>query len=64
MVLSDLDEEEFKLFSMEYNNDHNNDTPNNDLEYFVNTLEDRNQDYDPGINDMFLNTLDPTFYAM
>jgi hypothetical protein len=46
------------------NNDRNNDTPNNDLEYFVNTLEHRNQDYDPGINDIFWNNLDPTCYAM
>jgi hypothetical protein len=30
----------------------------------VNTLERSNEDYDPGINDMFLNNLDPTFYAM
>jgi hypothetical protein len=49
---------------MEYNSDHNNNTPRNDLDYFVNTLEHHNQDYDPGINDMFLNNLDPTLYAM
>jgi hypothetical protein len=30
----------------------------------VNTLQRSNEDYDPGINDMFLNNLDPTFYAM
>jgi hypothetical protein len=30
----------------------------------VNTLQWSNEDYDPGINDMFLNNLDPTFYAM
>jgi hypothetical protein len=38
--------------------------PHNDIEYFVNTLDHRIQDYDPGINDMFLNNLDSTFYAM
>jgi hypothetical protein len=30
----------------------------------VNTLQRHNEDFDPGINDMFLNNLDPTFYAM
>jgi hypothetical protein len=30
----------------------------------VNTLQQSNEDSDPGINDMFLNNLDPTFYAM
>jgi hypothetical protein len=30
----------------------------------VNTLQRHNKDFDPGINDMFLNNLDPTFYAM
>jgi hypothetical protein len=30
----------------------------------VNTLQRSNEDYDPGINDMFLNNLDPTCYAM
>jgi hypothetical protein len=30
----------------------------------VNTLQWINEDYDPGINGMFLNNLDPTFYAM
>jgi hypothetical protein len=64
MGLSDLHEEEFKLLSMEYKTDRNNITPKNDLEYFVSTLEHHNQDYDTNINDMFLNNLDPTFYAM
>jgi hypothetical protein len=64
MGLSGLHEEDFKLFSMVYYTDHNNNTTTNDLEYFVNTLEHHNQDYDPGINDMLLNNLDPTFYAM
>jgi hypothetical protein len=51
---------------MEYNNDNDNDNykPNNDLKYLVKKLEHCNQDYDPGINGMFLNNLDPTFYAM
>jgi hypothetical protein len=30
----------------------------------VNTLQQHNEDFDPGINEMFLNNLDPTFYAM
>jgi hypothetical protein len=30
----------------------------------VNTLQRSNEDYVPGINDKFLNNLDPTFYAM
>jgi hypothetical protein len=30
----------------------------------MNTLQRSNEDYDPGINAMFLNNLDPTFYAM
>jgi hypothetical protein len=30
----------------------------------VNTLQWSNEDYDPGINFMFLNNLDPTFYGM
>jgi hypothetical protein len=30
----------------------------------VNTLQRHNEDFDPGINAMFLNNLDPTFYAM
>jgi hypothetical protein len=48
---------------MEYNTGRSNNTPNNDLEYFVNTLEHHDQDYDPGINGTFLNSLDPMFYA-
>jgi hypothetical protein len=51
-------------FSMEYNTDRNDNTPTHDLDYFINTLEHHNQDYDPGINAKFLNNLDPTFYAM
>jgi hypothetical protein len=30
----------------------------------VNTLQQSNEDYDPGINYVFLNNLDPIFYAM
>jgi hypothetical protein len=30
----------------------------------MNTLEYHNQDYDPDIKTIFLNNLDPTFYAM
>jgi hypothetical protein len=30
----------------------------------VNTLKRHNEDFDPGINDMFLNNLDPTLYDM
>jgi hypothetical protein len=30
----------------------------------VNTLQRHNEDFDPGINDMLLNNLDPIFYAM
>jgi hypothetical protein len=30
----------------------------------VNTLQRHKEEFDPGINDMFLNNLDPTFYAM
>jgi hypothetical protein len=30
----------------------------------VNTLQRHNEEFDPGINAMFLNNLDPTFYAM
>jgi hypothetical protein len=60
MGLSDLHEEEFKLFAMEYKT--TNDEPDNKLDHYVNTLQ--YEDYDPRINDMFLNNLDPTFYAM
>jgi hypothetical protein len=62
MGLSDLHEEEFKIFSLEYNTASTE--PNNELDHYVNTLQQINEDYNPGINDMFLNNLDPTFYAM
>jgi hypothetical protein len=60
--LSDLHEEEFKIFALEYNT--TNTEPDNKLDHYVNTLQWCDEDYDPGINDMFLNNLDPTFYAM
>jgi hypothetical protein len=62
MGLSDLHDEEFKLFALEYNT--YSTEPNNELDHYVNTLQRHNEDFDPGINDMFLNNLDPTFYAM
>jgi hypothetical protein len=40
------------------------DKPNNDLDHYVNTLQHTNEDYDRGINDMFLNNLGPKCYAM
>jgi hypothetical protein len=60
--LSDLHDEEFKLFAMEYNV--TEDEPDNELDNYVNTLQRSNEDYDPGINDKFLNSLDPKMYAM
>jgi hypothetical protein len=62
MELSDLHHEEFKIFAMEYNTPQHE--PHNELDHFVNTLKHHNEDFDPGINDMFLNNLDPTFYVM
>jgi hypothetical protein len=62
MELSDLHHEEFKIFAMEYNTSQHE--PHNKLDHFVNTLQQDNEDFDLGINDMFLNNLDPTFYAM
>jgi hypothetical protein len=61
MELSDLHREEFKNFALEYNTSSNE--PNNELDHYVNTLQQHNEEFDPGINDMFLNN-DPTFYAM
>jgi hypothetical protein len=61
MGLSNLHEEEIKLFAMEYNTKNNE--PDNELDHYVNTLQQINEDYDPGINGMFLNNLDPKFYA-
>jgi hypothetical protein len=62
MELSDLHEEEFKIFALEYNT--TNTEPDNELDHYVNTLHLSNEDYDPGINGTFINNLDPTFYAM
>jgi hypothetical protein len=62
MELSDLHHEEFKIFALEYNTYNTEYT--NELDHYVNTLQRNNEDFDPGINDMFLNNLDPTFYAM
>jgi hypothetical protein len=62
MELSDLHHEEFKIFALEYNT--SSTEPNNKLDHYVNTLQRHNEDFDPDINDMFLNNLDPTFYAM
>jgi hypothetical protein len=62
MELSDLHDKEFKIFSLEYNTASTE--PNNELDHYVNTLQQNNGNYDPTINDMFLNNLDPTFYAM
>jgi hypothetical protein len=60
--LSDLHHEEFKIFALEYNT--SSTEPTKELDHYVNTLQRHNKDFDPGINDMFLNNLDPTFYAM
>jgi hypothetical protein len=62
MKLSDLHHEEFKIFALEYNA--YNTEPTNELDHYVNTLQRHNEEFDPRINDMFLNNLDPTFYAM
>jgi hypothetical protein len=62
MELSDLHDGEFKFFALEYNT--SSTEPNNKLDHYVNTLQWHNEEFDPGSNDMFLNNLDPTFYAM
>jgi hypothetical protein len=62
MGVSDLHDKEFKIFVLEYNT--TSTEPNNKLDHYVNTLQRSNEDYDPCINDMLLNNLDPTFYAM
>jgi hypothetical protein len=64
MGLSNLHEDEFKLFAMEYNYNDNDNSPSNELDYYVSTLEHHNEDCDPEINDMFSHNLDPTFYAV
>jgi hypothetical protein len=60
--LSDLHHEEFKIFALEYNK--SSTEPNDELDQYVSTLQRHNKYFDPGINDMFLNNLNPTFYAM
>jgi hypothetical protein len=62
MEISDLHHEEFKIFALEYNT--YNAEPTNELDHYVNTLQRLNEDFDPGINDMLLNNLDPAFYVM
>jgi hypothetical protein len=62
MELSDLHHEEFKIFALEYNTC--NTEPTNQFDHYDNTLQKHNEDFDPGINNMFFNNLDPTFYAM
>jgi hypothetical protein len=62
MGLSDLHEEEFKLFAREYNI--TDEDPDNEQDHYVNTLQRSNENHDTGINDKFLNNLDPTLYAM
>jgi hypothetical protein len=46
---------------MEYNT--TNTEPDNELDHYINTPQRSNEEYDPGVNDMFLNDLDPIFYA-
>jgi hypothetical protein len=62
MELSDLHHEEFKIFAQYYNT--SSTEPNNELDHYLNTLQGHYKDFYPGINEMFLNSLDPTFYAM
>jgi hypothetical protein len=62
MELSDLHHEEFRIFAPEYNTCDTE--PSNQFDHYVNTLQKHNEYFDPGINDMFRNNLDPTFYAM
>jgi hypothetical protein len=62
MELSDLHHEEFKNFALEYNTC--NTEPTNQFDHYVNTLQKHNEEFDPGINNMFLNNLEPKFYAM
>jgi hypothetical protein len=62
MELYDLHHEEFKIFALEYNT-YNNE-PTNESDHNINTLQKHNKDFDPGINDVLLNNLEPTCYAM
>jgi hypothetical protein len=62
MELSELHHEEFKIFALEYNI--SSTEPTNELKHYVSALQRHNEDFDPGINYMFLNNLDQIFYAM
>jgi hypothetical protein len=62
MELFDLHDKKIKFFALEYNT--SSTEPNNELDHYVNTLQWHNEDFNPGINDMLLNNLDPKFYAM
>jgi hypothetical protein len=62
MELSNLHHEELRIFALEYNTCDTE--PANQFNHYVNTFQTHNEDFDPGINDMFLNNLDPTCYAM
>jgi hypothetical protein len=62
MELSDLHHEEFKIFALEYNTCDTE--PSNQFGHYVNTLQKHNEYFYPEINDMILNNLDLTFYAM
>jgi hypothetical protein len=62
MELPDLHHEEFQIFALEYNTYSTETT--NELDHYVNTLQRHTKYFNPGTNDMFLNNLDPTFYAM
>jgi hypothetical protein len=62
MELPDLHHEEFKIFTLEYNT--SSTEPNNKLDHYMKTLQRHNEDFDPVINDMFINNLYPTCCAM
>jgi hypothetical protein len=62
MELSDLHNKEFKIFALGYNT--YNTEPTNQFYHNVNRLQKHNEDFEPGINDMLLNNLDPIFYAL
>jgi hypothetical protein len=62
MELSDLHHKEFRIFALEHNTASTE--PSNQFDHYISTLQKHNEDFDPGINHVFLNSLDPTFYAM
>jgi hypothetical protein len=62
MELTDLHHKEFRIFTLEYNTC--NTKPSNQFDHYVNILQKHNEDFGPGINDIFLNNLDSIFYAM